>query len=161
MLKRLGKVNVEKYWNWVKYWEDELEDERWNGRFNSSGRKCLWFGIGVNLGLNCKFFEGVNKDFVGSMGSWYSGDWNSMLLYKYEMGVDLKTHVDRNCFDSKVVLVNLSVDGFLGGEVEFIYGSEVYFLSNGEVIEFDDRVRHGVKKVKNERWSLSFRKVLI
>ncbi len=92
---------------------------------------------------------------------WGSDEWNSLLLLKYESGVELKNHVDRDVFAPKVVVVNISADDLFGGNVEFVYGGKVEILSNGEVVEFNNQVVHGVRKVKSERWSLSFRKVNI
>ena len=55
----------------------------------------------------------------------------------------------------------MTVDNLFGGNVEFNYGGKIEKLSNGEVIEFDNKILHGVKKVSSERWSLSIRKVLL
>jgi hypothetical protein len=49
----------------------------------------------------------------------------------------------------------------LGGNIEFYYGGNIEILSNGEIIEFNNKISHGVKKVTTERWSLSIRKVLL
>ncbi len=40
------------------------------------------------------------------------------------------------------------------------YG-RIEILSNGEVIEFNNKIKHGIRKVSSERWSLSVRKVLL
>lgn len=53
-----------------------------------------------------------------------------------------------------MVLVNFCRD-----EVDFKYGNNIYKLRDGEVIEIDSSVVHGVREVNSERWSLSFRKV--
>lgn len=164
MLKRLGFVDKEKVWGWVRSFECELENERWNGKENVSGRKCLWFGVGVDLGLNSKVFKGkeINKGLKSVGDKWWGGsDWNSILVYKYEKGCELKSHVDRSIFDKKVVIVNVSFDRFFGGEVEFLYDEKINKLSNGEVIEFNNKIKHGVNKLENERWSISFRKVIV
>ena len=84
-----------------------------------------------------------------------------ILIYKYDPGCELKDHIDRDIFDNKVVVVNISIDGLFGGDVEFNYDGRIEILSNGEVIEFDNKVIHGVRRVNSERWSLSIRKVLI
>lgn len=163
MLKRLGFVDKNKVWDWVKKSECELENEKWNGKENSSGRKCLWFGVGVSLGFRNTIFKGkeINKGLRTVGNKWWSGDdWNSILLYKYDVGVELKNHIDRDIFDKKVVVVNISNDGLFGGNVEFIYDNRIEILSKGEVIEFNNKIIHGVKECKSERWSLSFRKVV-
>jgi hypothetical protein len=164
MLVRKGFVNKEKIWNFVKSFENKLVNEKWNGKENNSGRKCLWFGLGVELGFNCSVFKGEeisNGLRLKCNELWGGEDWNSVLLYKYKSGCELKDHIDRNCFDNKVVVVNISVDDLFGGNVEFNYDGKIEKLSNGEVIEFNNKVIHGVRKVGSERWSLSIRKVLL
>lgn len=157
MLKRIGFVDVNKGWNWVKSLECELVNDSWNGKFTSSGRKCLWFGVGVNLGFSKSLFEGkeINKG-LRKRGNdlWGSEDWNSILVYKYDRGVELKDHIDRKWLSKKVVIVNFCRD-----IVDFKYGNNIYKLRDGEVIEIDSSVIHGVREVSSERWSLSFRKV--
>ena len=158
MLKRLGFVDVEKGWNWVKSLENELEAETWNRKVTMSGRKSLWFGVGVNLGFQKDLFEGkeISQGLrIRGNELWKGEDWNSVLLYKYEKGVELKDHVDRKWFDQKVVIVN-----FCKNLVGFKYGGEIYGVRDGEVIEIDSKVIHGVLEVESERWSLSFRKVI-
>jgi hypothetical protein len=164
MLIRKGFVDKDKIWNFVKNLENKLNKEKWNGKDNSSGRKCLWFGVGVELGFNCSVFKGeeINDGLRKKCNELWGGeDWNSILVYKYDLGCELKDHIDRDCFDNKVVVVNISVDDLFGGNVEFNYGGKIEKLSNGEVIEFDNKILHGVRKVNNERWSLSIRKVLL
>lgn len=163
MLIKKGFVNKIKICNWVKTWENKLISETWNGKENVSGRKCLWFGVGVDLGIKSKIFEGISIDNglrKRCNELWGGEDWNSILLYKYNPGTELKNHIDRDIFDNKVVLINISEDNLFGGNVEFYYDGKIEILSNGEVIEFNNKKLHGVKKVKTERWSMSIRKVL-
>lgn len=163
MLIRKGFVDGLKIWNFVKNYEGKLVNERWNGKENSGGRKCLWFGIGVELGFNCSKFEGleINNGLRKKCNELWGGDeWNSILLYKYDVGCELKIHRDREIFNNKVVVINVSNDDLFGGNIGFIYGGKKEILSNGEVIEFNNKIDHGVSKVSSERWSLSIRKVL-
>ena len=164
MLVRKGFVDKNKIWNFVKNLEHKLNNEKWNGKENNSGRKCLWFGVGVELGFNCSVFKGeeINDGLRKKCNELWDGeDWNSILVYKYDPGVELKDHVDRDIFDNKVVVVNISVDSLLGGDVEFNYDGKIEKLSNGEIVEFNNKVIHGIRKVSNERWSLSIRKVML
>lgn len=164
MLIKKGFVNKVKVWNWVKSYESLLVNERWNSKEVVCGRKSLWFGVGVELGFKSKVFKGVEiEEGLRKKCSelWGGEDWNSLLLYKYEIESELKNHIDRDVFDSKVVVVNISEDSLFGGNIEFYYDGSIEILSNGEVIEFDCKKYHGVKKVKAERWSLSIRKVLV
>lgn len=163
MLKRIGFVDKIKVWNFVKSHDYLLENERWNGKQNSSGRKCLWFGLGVELGFKSSVFEGIKIDNGLKKKCdelWGGSDWNSILLYKYQAGCELKNHVDRDIFDSKVIVINISEDSLLGGNVEFLYNGNIEILCNGEIVEFDSKISHGIKKLKSERWSLSIRKIL-
>ncbi|MBN3869545.1 hypothetical protein [Nostoc sp. JL33] len=163
MLNRIGFVDKNKVWDFVKAHEYLLEPERWNKKANVSGRKCLWFGLGVELGLKSSVFEGIKIDSRLRKKCdqlWSGSDWNSILLYKYQAGCELKNHVDRDIFDSKVIVVNISEDSLLGGNVKFFYDGNIEILSNGEVIEFNSKISHGIKKLKSERWSLSLRKII-
>ena len=158
-MNNLGFINVEKGWNWLKSIENKLEKEKWNKKVNNSGRKCLWFGVGVELGIKNSVFEGekISNGLRKRCNElWGSEDWNSILVYKYEKGVELKDHIDRNIFDNKVIIINFCKDLMSG----FRYGGEVYWLRDGEVIEIDNKKLHGVCKVSNERWSISIRKVI-
>jgi hypothetical protein len=164
MLIRKGFVDKEKIWNFVKNFENKLNNEKWNNKKNNSGRKCLWFGLGVELGFKCDVFEGekISKNLrIRCDDLWGGNDWNSILIYKYDPGCELKDHIDRDIFDDRVVLVNICEDDLFGGSVNFSYDGRIEILSNGEVIEFNNKVIHGVRRVNSERWSLSIRKVLI
>ena len=157
-MKRLGFVDVEKGWDWCLKNERYLVNEKWNGRENKSGRKCFWFGCGVELGVKSKIFDG--GWISGSLNKrideiWGDDSWNSLLLYKYGKGCELKDHVDRKIFDERVVIINWCRE-----KVDFRYGGKVFGLGNGEIVEIDGSVRHGVRKVKDERWSLSIRRVI-
>jgi hypothetical protein len=163
MLIRKGFVDSDRAWAYVKQFEPYLNYETWNGEINNSLRKCLWLGVGVSLGaVNLPFQSkpipvSLKKKAVALYGN---EDFNSILLYKYDPGIELKVHCDRTCFDPKVVLINLCDDDFLGYGTKFLYDSEVHNLNNGEVVEFNSQVPHGVAPVDSERWSISFRKVI-
>ena len=161
-MKRLGFVDKNKIWKFVKGYESKLSSERWNGKINSSGRKCIWMGVGVDLGFKNKVFEGekINDNLRRRINDiWGNEEWNSILIYKYEIGVELRLHKDRSIFEDRVIVINVSNDNLLGGNVEFIYEGNKEILSNGEIIEFNNKKLHGVSKVTDERWSISIRKV--
>lgn len=158
-MKRLGFVDVKKGWNWCLRNEKYLVDERWNGRKNKSGRKCFWFGCGVELkSRGSSIFEGgwINGGLNKRIDDiWGDDSWNSLLLYKYDVGCELKDHIDRKIFDERVVILN-----FCKENVDFKYDGGVFGLSDGEIVEIDGSVKHGVKRVKDVRYSLSIRKVI-
>jgi hypothetical protein len=163
MIIRKGFVNQKKMWNFVKNFENKLNNEKWNGKENNSGRRCLWLGLGVELGFNCSVFKGeeINNGLrIKCNELWGGEDWNSILLYKYDKGVELKNHVDRDIFNDRVVAINVCED-LLGGSVNFFYDGKIEVLKDGEIIEFNNKKIHGVRKVTSERWSLSIRKVLL
>ena len=164
MLVKKGFVDKNKIWSFVKKYENELENERWNGKENNSGRKCIWLGIGVNLGFKNNLYKGleINNGLKKRCNELWGGeDWNSILVYKYIKGCELKLHIDRNVFDNKVILINVCDEDLFGNGSSFIYDGNKYNLKNGEVIEFDNKKLHGVEKVSDERWSLSIRKVIL
>ena len=163
MIIRKGFVNQKKMWNFVKNFENKLNNEKWNGKENNSGRRCLWFGMGVELGLKCSIFEGEkisNNLRIRCDDLWGGNDWNSILLYKYDPGCELRDHVDRDIFNDRVVVINVCENDLLGGSVNFFYDGKIESLKDGEIIEFNNKKIHGVRKVRSERWSLSIRKVL-
>jgi hypothetical protein len=150
-------------WNFVKNFENKLNNEKWNGKENNSGRRCLWFGLGVELGFNCSVFQGeeINNGLrIKCNELWGGEDWNSILLYKYDKGVELKNHIDRDIFNDRVVVINVCENDLFGGTVNFFYDGKIEILKDGEIIEFNNKKIHGVRKVTSERWSLSIRKVL-
>lgn len=158
MFKKMGFVDQKKGWKWLKDLEDELKFEKWNGKINQSGRKSLWFGLGVDLGFNSKVFEGKEiSQGLRKRGNelWEGEDWNSILVYKYEKGIELKEHIDREIFANKTIIINFSKS-----LVGFKYDKKIHWLGNGEIIEIDNKKLHGISKVNEERWSLSIRKIL-
>ena len=119
--------------------------------------------MGVELGLKCSIFEGEkisNNLRIRCDDLWGGNDWNSILLYKYDPGCELKDHVDRDIFNDRVVVINVCENDLLGGSVNFFYDRKIESLKDGEIIEFNNKKIHGVRKVRSERWSLSIRKVL-
>ena len=163
MIIRKGFVNQKKMWNFVKNFENKLNNEKWNGKENNSGRRCLWFGLGVELGFNCSVFQGeeINNGLrIKCNELWGGEDWNSILLYKYDKGIELKNHIDRDIFNDRVVVINVCENDLFGGTVNFFYDGKIEILKDGEIIEFNNKKIHGVRKVTSERWSLSIRKVL-
>lgn len=162
MLIRKGFVDGDRCWQYVKWFDADMQYEAWNGEINKSLRKCLWFGVGVALGdINMPFkARPIPVSLKKKCVELYGGDdFNSVLFYKYSPGTELKPHCDRFCFSPKVVLINICDDDFLGYGTNFIYDTEIYNLRNGEVIEFNSQISHGVQPVDSERWSISIRKV--
>ena len=109
MIKKISLVDVNKGWDWLKSLENNLKRESWNGKVNTSGRRCIWFGLEVELGFRNKIKRGLKiGEGLRKRGNelWGGEDWNSILVYKYSKGVELKEHIDRDVFDPKVVIIN-------------------------------------------------------
>lgn len=152
-MERLGFIDVDKWWKWVEDFDIWFEKEKWNGKENSSGRECFWIGKEVELGFNSKVRE-------SNYCKWFVNDneinfnWDSLLVYKYGIGSELKDHVDRDVFKNEVIIINLCKD-----LVGFRYGGKVNWLRDGELIKINNKISHGVCKVNSIRYSLSFRKI--
>lgn len=90
-MKKLGFVDKKKGWEFCRGLEEQMTREKWNRRFNNSGRKCIWLGIGVELGINSTAFKGLE---IGEglrrrcNQLWGGKEWNSILIYKYERGCE-------------------------------------------------------------------------
>lgn len=121
-IKRLGFANTEKGWDWVS--RLNFSSEKWNGKLNSSGRKSTWFGLEVSLSCNSVVSKGIeipNNLRIRGNQLWGNDDWNSVLVYQYKKGVELKNHIDRTLFTKKVILIN-----FCKILVGFNYGGKVF-----------------------------------
>ena len=156
MFQRLGFINANEIREWLVGVEKLLEFEKWNGKVNSSGRKCCWFGKEVELGFNSKVKNGLKLDrFLVGLGDENFGmNWNSVLVYKYGVGCELKDHVDRDVFFDEVGIINVCK-----GMVGFKYDGKVFWLKDGEVLWINSKKLHGVLKCGEVRYSLQFRNV--
>jgi hypothetical protein len=152
--------NVEKYWDWMRLLEGNhrFSAETWNDKINQSGREVCWFGHEVSLGFNPRI---VNSrpipQRIREIGEELWGEeFNSILIYKYHSGCELKMHVDRDIFDSRTVMINLCKVG-----VVFVYNGEYQILKDGEIVWFDNKLPHSICKVPELRYSVQFRKVIV
>ena len=88
---------------------------------------------------------------------------DSILLYSYEVGGTIGEHLDKQCFEQSVTLINLvdDVADLFGQQptTRFRWGRLNYELQHGEVVTFNSRVLHSVPKLKSARYSLQFRKI--
>lgn len=141
--------NPEEMLKWIKYLGLE-EDKFYN---NKTGRFCCWLGLGVRLGTNEIYEAGEIPERLKVLGERLYGDFNSILIYKYQPGIGINKHKDQPCFDKKVVLVNL------GSRCIFRLGSREINLEIGEIFNFNSQILHSVDPVDSERYSVQFRKV--
>ena len=79
---------------------------------------------------------------------------SAYLIYKYNKGIELKSHIDRDIFNEKTIIVN-----FCKQLTGFNYNGKIHWIKNGEVIEINNKLHHGVLKVNEVRYSIQFRKV--
>jgi len=143
-----------------------LTQEKFSGR--DTCRKEKWFGIQAELYFShTKLFPHIpieSDSFLDDYRKRFSPDSDSILLYRYEVGGEIGSHLDKKCFDKVVTLVNLiDSDPDLFGNrdpIRFKWNSADYYLRHGEVVQFDSRVEHSVPKLKSARYSLQFRKVI-
>lgn len=88
---------------------------------------------------------------------------DSVLLYRYEIGGEIGEHLDKQCFEQDVTLINLidDVPNLFGQRptTRFRWGRQNYELEHGQVISFNSRVLHSVPKLKSARYSLQFRRI--
>lgn len=160
--RRIGFVDQAKLWDWLRSLEPQLTPETWNGQTTKTGRLHCWFGVAVSLGSFSKKITGLEipsglKTKINQL--WGGEDWNSILVLKYPPGTKLDTHCDRDMFEKRTIVINASQDDLFGAGAKFFYGGEVHNLQNGEVVEFDNSVPHGVRMVDCDRYSVSIRKV--
>jgi hypothetical protein len=157
MINKIGNVDINKGWDFCRNLDKKLIRETWNNRINSSGRICHWIGYGARLGFNNNIFKGeeISKGLrLKGNELWGGEDWNSILIYRYDKGVELKNHIDRNIFEEKTIIVN-----FCKQLTGFNYNEKIYWLKDGEVIEINNQLPHGVLRVTETRYSLQFRKI--
>ena len=162
-LLRKGFVNQAKLWEWLRSLEPQLKPETWNGEITKTGRLHCWFGVAVSLGMRST--KSVGLEISAGLRTrtdnlWGGGDWNSILVLKYPPGTKLDTHCDREIFDKRTIVINASRDDLFGSGTKFFYGGDIHNLQNGEVVEFDNSVAHGIRRVDCDRFSVSIRKVL-
>lgn len=149
--------------NWCK--NQTLETETFTGR--ETCRKKKWWGFEAEFYFNRSHVfdrDPIESDpYLLSLRDRYEPGANSILLYRYEVGGEIGEHLDKQCFDPTVTLINL-VDGFpnLFGDFEttrFRWGKKNFELRHGEIVEFNSRVLHSVPKLKVARYSLQFRRI--
>ena len=94
----------------------------------------------------------------------YYPEADSALLYFYRPGSAISEHSDKSVFSRRVVMVNLMdfPPDLLGEKplTRFRFEGRNKFLLDGDVIQFDSRIRHSIPKVKHHRYSLQLRRVI-
>jgi hypothetical protein len=146
----IDQVDPTKLKAWCRSQTVTAKDE-WNHKPIKQNRFAKWYGVGVHLGFNSKIYqaEAIDPAVYRRLSPFYPG-FNSLLLLRYGVKANLDLHIDRDCFDPKVVLIN-------SGFAIFRHGGKDYTLKNGYVYQFDSKIEHGIVAAEVDRFSLSLR----
>ncbi|MEK0184827.1 hypothetical protein [Microcoleus anatoxicus] len=159
----LPKNECSELMGWCK--NQGLEEEIFTGKKTCRTKK--WWGFEAEFYFNRSHVfdrDPIESDpYLASLRDKYRPGSDSILLYRYEIGGEIGEHLDKQCFDPMVTLINL-VDNLpnLFGEyptTKFRWDRSNYELKNGEVVTFNSRVLHSVPKLKSARYSLQFRNI--
>ncbi|MEG4634093.1 hypothetical protein QUB56_31755 [Microcoleus sp. AR_TQ3_B6] len=142
-----------------------LESEVFTGRTTCRTKK--WWGKEAEFYFNNSHVfdrEPIEADaYLASLRDRFEPGADSILLYRYEIGGEIGEHLDKQCFEPPVTLINLVDDvANLFGQrptTRFRWGRQNYELEHGQVISFNSRVLHSVPKLKSARYSLQFRRI--
>jgi len=149
--------------NWCH--QQTLESEIFTGRETCRTKK--WWGFEAEFYFNRSHVESrqaiASDSYLAGLRDQFYPEADSILLYRYEIGGTIGEHLDKQCFNKSVTLINLvDADSDLFGNrptTRFRWDKQNFELRHGEVVEFDSRVIHSVPKLKSARYSLQFRKI--
>jgi alkylated DNA repair dioxygenase AlkB len=148
--------------NWCK--AQTLEQEIFTGRPTCRLKK--WWGYEAEFYFNKSHVEKrspIDDDaYLAYLVNRFRPQADSILLYKYDIGGEIGEHLDKQCFNKWVTLINITDSADLFGNHEatkFKWNKHNYILKHGEVVYFDSRVPHSIPKVKCVRYSLQFRNI--
>jgi alkylated DNA repair dioxygenase AlkB len=159
----LSASDCDRLMSWC--FQQHLENETFTGRQTCRTKK--WWGKEAEFYFNKSYVfdrEPIEADaYLASLRDRFELGADSVLLYRYEIGGEIGEHLDKQCFEPLVTLINLVDDvPNLFGErptTRFRWGRKNYELKHGEVISFNSRVLHSVPRLKSARYSLQFRRI--
>jgi len=159
----LSAVECDHLMSWC--YQQTLEIEIFTGRQTCRTKK--WWGKEAEFYFNKSHVfdrDPIESDpELAALRDRFEPGADSILLYRYEIGGEIGEHLDKQCFEPPVTLINLVDDAAnLFGQrptTRFRWGRENYELRHGEVINFNSRVLHSVPKLKSARYSLQFRRI--
>jgi alkylated DNA repair dioxygenase AlkB len=159
----LSPVECDRLMTWC--FQQELNHEIFTGQMTC--RKQRWWGFEAEFYFNrSHIYERppIESDaYLATLRDRFEPGADSILLYKYEINGSIGEHLDKQCFQPQVTLINLVDDSpNLFGErptTRFRWGRENYELRHGEIVNFNSRVLHSVPKLKSARYSLQFRRI--
>jgi alkylated DNA repair dioxygenase AlkB len=159
----LSASDCDRLMSWC--YQQELSHEIFTGRQTCRTKK--WWGKEAEFYFNKSHVfdrEPIESDpELAALRDRFEPGADSILLYRYEINGEIGEHLDKQCFEESVTLINLVDDApNLFGErptTRFRWGRKNYELKHGEVISFNSRVLHSVPRLKSARYSLQFRRI--
>lgn len=162
-LEIIDRAECDRLLNWCK--NQILEHEIFTGQLTCRMQK--WWGYQAEFYFNRSHVydrEPIESDpYLAILRDRFAPNADSILLYRYKIGGEIGEHLDKQCFEKEVTLINLiDSEPNLFGDREptrFRWNRQNYYFQHGEVVTFDSRVLHSVPKLKSARYSLQFRKI--
>jgi hypothetical protein len=118
------------------------------------GRLECYYGLAVELGKVPVITQSLDDSLVKTLGDRFLPNWHSALLCKYLSGIGINPHRDHTCFEPWAMMINLGEANF------FEYDGKhkvITPLTDGMVVSINTKILHGVERVKQTRYSLTFR----
>ena len=155
MLEIIDYLSAEVLGDWYEWLGQQPVSELLCSRYARGRREC-YYGLGVTLQKSPRVYLAGQADRVQVLGDCYLPGWDSALLCEYRAGVGINPHRDHTCFAAKAVMVNFGRADF----VEYLGREKVITpLSDGVIVRLNTKILHGVHRVPNLRYSLTFRQL--
>jgi hypothetical protein len=125
----------------------------------------IWYGYGSNLqsvkdGRSEVEWKRDFPDWLDKLRKTYFPEANSALLCKGtkpDSDTSIDWHRDHGNFEKRVVMVNFGHTIFY--LQDYIQGTLVYTLKDGDVVNFDSKLLHKSTQITEDRYIITFRKV--
>lgn len=147
---------------------EELKVLEFNNTVKSSyapTRVEIWYGYGSNLqsvkdGRSEVEWKRDFPSWLEDLRKAYFPEANSALLCrgtKPDSDTSIDWHRDHGNFEKRVVMVNFGHAIFY--LQDYVQGTLVYTLKDGDVVEFDSKLLHKSTQLTEDRYIITFRKV--
>jgi hypothetical protein len=125
----------------------------------------IWYGYGSNLqsvkdGRSEVEWKRDFPEWLENLRKTYFPESNSALLCrgtKPDSDTSIDWHRDHGNFEKRVVMVNFGHTIFY--LQDYVQGTLVYTLKDGDVVEFDSKLLHKSTQITEDRYIITFRKV--
>lgn len=125
----------------------------------ATGRKELWIKRYCDLRRKPTITEGYRDERLERLGERLLPGFHIGLVLLYSPGVRISLHRDHTVFKEIGVGINLGEATFLMAEMPK-KGEQLnpisYPLKDGDCLQFNTKILHGIEPVKNERWGIYF-----